>query len=170
MVKKDLKRALKRIKSTNWEKKFKNIDINNFEEISKLYFSISPFIVVHSEKFFKEQFTHNYYRVRPFEEIGKRKKISEYSYPPEEYVNNQRANIKNHPVLYTSIHPKTASLEYVINQKNKLNEDLLALSVWSLKCDREIRVVNFLSEKSKNGDVKFLSINSDNSFKEYIEK
>lgn len=170
MKKYDLKKSLEKIKSTDWDKKFKNLNLNGFEEINKYYFNIFPYLFIHSELYFKEQFSHNLYRVRPFNEIVNRNNFSEYTYPPEKYVNNQRANIEGKPVLYTSIHPKTAALEYVINQKNNQAEDLLALSVWSLKCDRDIRVVNFLSERTTSGDTKFLGVNSDESFKKYVKK
>lgn len=170
MIKHNLEKSLRKLKSINWEKKFRNLDTGKFGEINKLYFSLFPFLAVHSEFYSKEQFRTNYYRVRPYEKIKTHTNFSEYIYPPEDNVENQRANIKKHPVFYTSIHPKTAALEYVINQDDKKKEDLLSLSVWNVKCDREIRVVNFLSEKTTNGDIKFLGINSDKSFKQYIKK
>ena len=170
MINPDLEKSLRKLKSINWEKRFKNIDTNNFDEINKLYFNLFPFLAVHSEFYSKEQFSTNYYRVRPYEKIKTHTDFSEYTYPPKDFVENQRANIKSHPVLYTSIHPKTAALEYVINQSDKKKEDLLSLSVWNVKCDRDIRVVNFLSEKTTKGDIKFLGVNSDNSFSKYIKK
>nr|WP_261793644.1 RES domain-containing protein [Psychroserpens burtonensis] len=122
-----------------------------------------------SESYFKEQFNGHYYRVRPLNDINNRQNFSEYTYPPKQFVQNQRANIKNSPVFYSSIHPKTAVLEYVLNQKDEKENDLLALSVWNITCDRDIRVVNLLNEKNTKEGTKFLGINNTNSFKKYAE-
>jgi hypothetical protein len=170
MNKFDFKEALIKIKSTDWERKFKYLNVETFEKINQYYSSILPFLIVPSEIYPSEQFNHNLFRVRPFNKIKDRIDFSEYTYPPKNYVKNQRANIDKQPVLYTSIHPKTATLEYVINQKNKEKVDLLALSVWNVNCDRNIRVVNFLNEKTTSDDIRFLGRNSDKSFKNYVKK
>ncbi len=165
----DLKKSLEKIKSINWKKKFKNVDESIFEEINQIYFSIFPFFLIPSQLYNTEQFNGNYYRVRPYKEIKNHHSFSEYSYPPHEFVKNQRANIKNHPVLYLSLHPKTSVLEYIVNQKDDSYNELLSLSVWNVNCDRDIRVINLLNEKTTKGATSFLGLHNTQSFKEYTE-
>jgi hypothetical protein len=166
----DLKKSLEKLSSIDWNKKFPVVDSKTFDEINSLYYNLFPFLAVHAEFYFKEQFSESLFRVRPFKEIENRHNFSEYFYPPANHVKNQRANISANPVLYTSLHPETAVLEYVLNQNAKTDEIELSLSTWELRCDRNIKVANFISEETTFGDTKFLGISSDLQFRNYINK
>lgn len=168
----DIKKALNKVKSINWKSKFKNVDVNSFEAINSLFFDIIPLFLIPNKVYnFSELNSLKFYRVRPHNQIENYKNYQVYSYPrKKELVKNNRANIKGVPVFYSSIHPKTTIIEYVKNQIQIKDSYLFSLSVWEMKCDREILVTTLINEKNSNEFIKSFTNNVVKSFVKHVQE
>ncbi|WP_055444135.1 RES domain-containing protein [Lacinutrix himadriensis] len=166
----NLEKSLEKLKSIKWKKLFRNIDLIKFNEIDKAYFDMFPFFPISNEIFEpKEMNKGHYYRVRPLDEINDYRNFKEYSYPPKEFVSNQRANIVGQPVFYSSIHPRTAVLEFVLNQRKYDQKRLLALSVWELKSKRNMSILKLVNESNSKNEIRSFAEHSSKSFKTFAE-
>lgn len=81
--------------------------------------------------------------------------ISEYSYPPVEYVKSiQRANLPNHPVFYCTNSPGTAIIETIKTGKGvDFENDVFFLSEWRIDSKKELKVTPFFFESIEQGSV-----------------
>lgn len=171
-MKYDLKKALSELKSLDWKSKFDNVNTDVFEEINRMFFGKIPLFLI-PNRVYKSSILSSVkiYRVRPLNQIRNYKNYHEYSYPPNETdVKNLRANIEGVPVLYGSLHPKTAITEYVKNQKPINSENTFALSVWEIKCNRDVFTTVLINDENSNQDIKPFGSNVVKSFKNYVKK
>lgn len=91
----------------NSEKEFMRYFQDKFHE----YFNLSMFYF----SLIQNGLTYKYYRVRALEDIKDPTIVSEYSYPPRQFCKQNRANIPDNPVFYSSPSPSIALLETIRN-------------------------------------------------------
>lgn len=90
-------------------------------------------------------FPFKFYRVRKEDKKFNPSLLSEYSYPPVEFVKNtQRANLPFSPVFYCSDNPAVAIAETVKFKENVNSKDFYYLSEWKLKPGLKIRLTPYL--------------------------
>lgn len=168
----DLKKALSELKSIDWKSEFENVNKDSFEKINRIFFSKIPLFLIPNKVYSSSVLNSmKLYRVRPVSQIKNYENYQEYSYPPNEKdVKNLRANIEGVPVFYGSLHPKTAIAEYVKNQKIINKEYTLALSVWEIKCIRDILATTLINNNNSNESIKSFGSNVVKAFKKYVEE
>lgn len=100
-----------------------------------------------------------FYRLRKQTSIFNEKLISEYSYPPNDFVKTiQRANIPYHPVFYCSDNPSTAIMETVKDEEKVKSDLIYYMSEWETKDEQDIRICPFIFDNvSETNPYKHLS-------------
>lgn len=103
----------------------------------------------------------DYFRARPADDVKQDiTLLSTFSHPPTEKTSQDRANIKGHPVLYTSLNENTSLIE----SKCK---DYFYLGVWNLEENSGIKLNSFLFTKLDNENP--MKIISDDLYKKMNE-
>jgi len=117
-----------------------------------------------------------FYRLRKHSNSFNEKLISEYSYPPNDFVKTvQRASIPYNPVFYCSDNPSTAIMETVKNLASINKKSVYYMSEWETKDNQGIRICPFIFDNiSETNPYKRLSeinkIKLHEVMKEYTEQ
>lgn len=125
------------------------------KELDEFLLSKLGFFPRFINKFKFENFPYKFYRLRKFDRNMNLSLISEYSYPPVEYVKSiQRANLPNHPVFYCTNSPGTAIIETIKTGEGiDFENDVFFLSEWRIDSKKELNVTPFFFESIEKDSV-----------------
>lgn len=130
--------------------KWDNFQISkNPEEFNKrlheLFVKNIGIFPITSTKVDSSTFPFTFYRLRRYDESMNPALISEYSYPPNHFINSyKRANIPGNPVFYCSNDASTSIFEVLKNEPKIDPEELFYLSEWKFRENLEIRITPYL--------------------------
>ncbi|SFT89070.1 hypothetical protein SAMN04489724_2591 [Algoriphagus locisalis] len=140
----------------NWDRFKINEDPEKYlKELDKFLLSKLGFFPRFINKFNFSDFPFKFYRLRKFDRNMNTNLISEYSYPPVEYVKSiQRANLPNYPVFYCTNSPGTAIIETIKNGEGvNFEKDVFFLSEWQINSNAELNVTPFFFESIEKGSI-----------------
>lgn len=121
---------------------------------------------------------YKFYRVRPLEEIKDVTSVREYSYPPVEHCQKNRANLPGYPVFYCSPNPGIALIETIRNNHRENIDKAYCLTLWTIRNSRKYIISPFIHDVQQDGykqlserilDEKLREALKDSPFKDNIE-
>jgi len=158
---KDAENAIRNFEKIVWPK-FKTIDDISkvIKEFDRIYFSdlqeLTNVVKIKKTKDFKIPL----FRVREFDSIQNKNRISEFSYPPEHITRIGRCNFPNKPVFYCSDNPMVALLETI--RDGEFKSKRFCISKWAIhSTEQDFILENFLRTNLPNDNIYQILVDSE---------